>query len=61
MDKPPTRTVVVQRHDRLKHFSRDGPVIKLIALFFLQLPAILIGAGSFVGACLSVAKVAGWL
>jgi hypothetical protein len=34
-----------QSSDELKHFSRDGPAVRLLALFVCKLPMILSASG----------------
>jgi hypothetical protein len=52
-----TRRVSVQLPDPMRHFSREGPVVKLIALLICKLPALCaaVGAAFIVGG-----KAFGW-
>ena len=52
-----TRRVTVQLSDPMRHFSREGPVTKLVALLICKLPALIASTGAVIAAVL---KVFGW-
>jgi hypothetical protein len=56
-DTKPTRRVSVQLPDPMRYFSREGPVVKLLALLICKLPALFAAAGT---AFLVGAKAFGW-
>ncbi len=59
MDSPnPRPQLVIQQADHLRHFSREGPLVKLAALLLILLPAILTAAGLL---AFAVLKIAGFL
>jgi hypothetical protein len=58
MDKTtPTRRQRVLLPDHMRYFSREGPVVKLIALLICKLPALFAAAGA---AFVVGAKAFGW-
>jgi hypothetical protein len=56
-DTKPSRRVSVQLPDPMRHFSREGPVVKLIALLICKLPALFASAGA---ALVVGGKAFGW-
>ena len=58
MDDPKlTRRVTVQLPDAMRHFSREGPAVKLIALLICKLPSLFAAAGA---AFVAASKALGW-
>ncbi len=39
-DSKPSRLPSVQLPDHLRHFSRDGPFVRLVALLICKLPSL---------------------
>ena len=58
MDQAKTpRQIRLQIADPMRHFSRDGPAVRLIALVICKLPHLLMGAAWLVAA---MGKALGW-
>jgi hypothetical protein len=57
MSPPDKRPIVLALQDPLKHFSRNGALVKLIALFIWRMPLIL---AAITGPVLWFGRVAAW-
>ena len=59
-DRRPSTPIKVQFPDELKHFSRDGPVVRLLALLICRMPKIILAFGSLGSVAVAVLAYLRW-